>query len=93
MEQTAATIVVAGWTLYMVLTLLMPYARIIGEFDFDNEQTWEAMQEYGQMVRERLVSLRGMIELAIGFGSISWTRVNAWRKAKLRGQKVKRGVA
>ncbi len=82
-EQTAATITVAGWTLYMVLTILLPYGRVLGHFDPSDDQSWQLVQNYAQTLRDRLYSLRGIIELAIGAASITWIRINLWRRSKL----------
>ena len=85
-ESTASTIMMAAWVFYMVVTLVVPYSRIISEFDVNMDQAFKRMEEFTQIVKERIVSLRGMIELGAGIVSFWWCQTSITRRRLLSRQ-------
>lgn len=87
-ESFASTITMAAWVLYMVLTLIIPYGQIISGFESLDDKTWDRVEEFTEVVRERILSLRGMIELGAGILSGLWCRVSIYRRMHLRKQSI-----
>jgi hypothetical protein len=87
-EIFASTITMAAWVLYMVLTLIIPYARIISEFNPNVDQSWQNVEDYTEAVKDRILSTRGIIELGVGILSLIWCRVNILRRMYLRKQSI-----
>jgi hypothetical protein len=87
-EIFASTITMAVWVLYVILTLIIPYAKIISEFDSDMDQMVKNMDIFSETVRARILSSRGALELFVGIVSLLWCRVSVYRRMNLRRQSI-----
>ena len=87
-ENFASTITMAAWVLYMVLTLIIPYGQIISGFGSLDDKAWDKAEEFTEIVKERILSLRGIIELGAGILSGIWCRVSIYRRMRLRRQSI-----
>ncbi len=87
-ESAASTIAMAAWVLYMVLILVIPYGRVISEFNPLDEKAWDKMEQFAEMAKDRFASTRGIIELGLGILSFCWCQVNMTRRMLLRRRAV-----
>jgi hypothetical protein len=87
-ESFASTVTMAGWVVYMAVAFLLPYGRILSNFDPLVDQTWERIDDYGQMLRERLLSTRGTIEIGAGFASFLWCQISLGMQNQHRKQSI-----
>jgi hypothetical protein len=87
-ESTASTITMAAWVLYMVVTLVVPYGQILSGFDSLDNESWDKMEQFAEMAKDRFASTRGMIELGLGILSFSWCQINVTRRMLLRRKAV-----
>ena len=87
-ESFASTITMAGWVLYMAITLLLPYGRILSELDSLDNETWKRMEEFTEMLQNRLFSTRGAIEIGVGILSFLWCQITLSMRALHRQRSV-----
>lgn len=87
-ESTASTIMMTAWVFYMVFILVVPYGQIVSEFKPFDDGTWEKLEQFSEMIKDRFLSTRGIIELGFGILSFSLCQVNMARRMLLRRETV-----
>jgi len=64
--EAVSTLVAGIWVIYMVMTLLGPYCRLVANFDINGDQLAQAADEY-----RRLFNIEGIIGIVIGVTSLA----------------------
>lgn len=88
-HQMASTIAIAGWVIYMIFTVTIPYYNIIVQISELDEEAWTAMEDYSLTVKDRVFSPRGKIEFLIGILSLCWGGTNFTIKSRYKTKIVK----
>lgn len=85
---TISTIIVGVWVFYMAWTLLLPYWKMVGDFDLMDERMDEMIEHY-----KGLFSVQGMIGIVIGILSIATSGTTGLIKGRLRRRVVERSLS
>jgi hypothetical protein len=85
---TISTIIVGVWVFYMAWTLLLPYWKMIGNFDLMDDQIDEMVEHY-----KELFSVQGIIGIIIGIVSIMTSGTTGLIKGRLRRRAVEKSLS
>jgi hypothetical protein len=64
--ETVSTLVAGVWVIYMLLTLLGPYCRLVANFDINGDQLAQTADEY-----RGLFKIEGIIGIVVGIMSLA----------------------
>lgn len=85
---TVSTIIVGIWVFYMAWMLLLPYWKMVADFDLLDERIDEMIEHY-----KKLFSVQGIIGIIIGILSVATSGTTGLIKGKLRRRAVERSLS
>jgi hypothetical protein len=83
-----STIIAGVWVLFMTKTLLLPYWKMIVEFDLLDERIDEMVEHY-----KELFSVRGVIGIIIGILSVAISGTTSFIKGGLRRRAIEKSLS
>jgi len=83
-----STIIAGIWVLFMVKTLLLPYWKMVVDFDLLDERIDEIVEHY-----KELFSVRGVIGIIIGILSVSISGTTSFIKGGLRKRAIEKSLS
>lgn len=83
-----STIIAGVWVFFMARMLLLPYWKIVANFDLMDEQIVEMVEHY-----KKLFSVQGIIGLIIGILSIATSGTTSFIKGGLRRRAIEKSLS
>ena len=85
---SVSTIIAGVWVFFMIKTLLLPYWKMIADFDLMDERIGEIVENY-----KGLFSVQGVIGIMIGVISVGVSKTTSLIKGKLRRQAIEKSMS
>ena len=83
-----STIIVGVWVLFMARILLLPYWRMVANFDLMDEQIGEMVEHY-----KKPFSVQGVIGIIIGILSVAVSGTTSFIKGGLRRRAIEKSLS
>ena len=78
-----STIIAGIWVAYMAVMVFMPYWKLLGDFNFSDDQLAEVIEGY-----KKIFSVRGIVGIIIGVVSLISATSTSAIKGKLRAKAI-----